>query len=312
MTHDINLSDTRMVVKLQGGIGNQLFQLGLGDFLTRECGDPVAYLADGFEADPYGRCNIVPKLFPEALMVSRNEISGPQSRLLKEDLLPSQWQATALRDLVENEGISHCILEGYWQDTRYLCGPFIDSLIQALRNQAESASFSRYKTWSQRIAQVENAVAVHVRRYDYKHHGICRENYYIDSLRWMVGHLPGCEFFVFSDEPNYTGHFLRDAGLRHHIVNCGDDLLDLLLMSECGVHLISNSTYSWWGARLANSRLTIYPQPWSALHSPATTFFPSHWTGIADAVSSTIDPVSFVKALEQLQIPVMASGSQAP
>jgi hypothetical protein len=166
--------------------------------------------------------------------------------------------------------------------------------------------------WSHRIAQVESAVAIHVRRYDYKHHGICRENYYIDSLRWMVGHLPGCEFFVFSDEPNYTGHFLRDAGLRHHIVNCGDDLLDLLLMSECGVHLISNSTYSWWGARLANSRLTIYPQPWSALHNPATTFFPSHWISIADAVSSAIEPVSFVKALEHLQVPVMAPGSQAP
>jgi hypothetical protein len=310
MLPDPNIRPARLVVKLQGGIGNQLFQLGLGDFLARDGGGPVAYLADAFANDPYGRSNIVPRLFPDAVLVSQTDISGPQSRLLKEDLLPRQWRGSALRELVENEGISHCILDGYWQDTRYLSGPFIDRLHQALQAQTANAPASRYTLWSQRIAQAANAVAIHVRRYDYKHHGVCRETYYIDCLRWIVERLPGAELFVFSDEPNYTGHFLRHAGLAHHLVNTSDDLLDLLLMAECGVHLISNSTYSWWGAHLANSRLTIYPQPWSALHTPAETFFPSHWVSIADAVSSAIEPVSYAQALAQLSVPAVAPGSQ--
>jgi hypothetical protein len=143
---------------------------------------------------------------------------------------------------------------------------------------------------------------VHVRRNDYKHHGVCHENYYIDALRCVIAQVPQADIMVFSDEPNYTGHFLRQAGIQHQLVATGDDLLDLKLMSGCRIHLIANSTFSWWAAYLATSRAVIYPLPWSALHTPVANFFPPHWTGIEDAVSSAVEPVSFQLALTQLEI----------
>jgi hypothetical protein len=114
---------------------------------------------------------------------------------------------------------------------------------------------------------------------------------------------------VFSDEPNYTGHFLRQAGIPHQLVATGDDLLDLKLMSECQMQVIANSTFSWWAAYLATTRAVLYPLPWSALHTPVANFFPPHWTGIKDAVSSAIEPVSFQMALAQFEISPRAIAS---
>ena len=41
------------------------------------------------------------------------------------------------------------------------------------------------------------------------------------------------------------------------------DWLDLFLLSMCyGGHVLSNSTFGWWGAWLARSPMVIYPWPW--------------------------------------------------
>jgi hypothetical protein len=136
-----------------------------------------------------------------------------------------------------------------------------------------------------------------VRRHDYKHHGLCREAYYTDSLRWIGQQIPESEIFVFSDEPNYTGHFLRQAGIAHHVVTSGDDLLDLLLIARCRLHILANSSYSWWGARLARSQGVMYPRPWSNIQAPAPALFPAHWWAIDDAVAFGHDTHSYTHQL---------------
>lgn len=40
------------------------------------------------------------------------------------------------------------------------------------------------------------------------------------------------------------------------------DHIDLLAMTLCSSHVISNSTYSWWGAWLSRDPAPMYPDPW--------------------------------------------------
>jgi Glycosyl transferase family 11 len=245
----------------------------------------------------------VPRLFPEAPLVTQQEIVGPDCRMLQEGALQGALSPAELQNVLNAQGIGHCILDGYWQDTGYVSDAFVGKLSLAMDVQARDTASQRFTTWSDRIAQAISPVAAHVRRHDYKHHGICREAYYIDSLRWIAQHTPGCEVFVFSDEPNYTGHFLRNAGIAHHQVSSGDDMLDLVLMARCNMHVIANSSFSWWGARLSDSRLTLYPTPWSQVQAPATTLFPPHWHQVDGAVTSGMDTASFAQRLEAIPPP---------
>lgn len=58
------------------------------------------------------------------------------------------------------------------------------------------------------------------------------------------------------------------------------DWIDLQMMSLCDRHIISNSTYSWWGAFLSHDLTPIYPTPWFGTDLPyidASLMFPEGW-----------------------------------
>ena len=41
-----------------------------------------------------------------------------------------------------------------------------------------------------------------------------------------------------------------------------DNITDMCLMSMCDYQIMANSTYSWWGAWLSNSKDVIAPKLW--------------------------------------------------
>jgi hypothetical protein len=293
----------QFVVKLQGGIGNQLFQYGFGAFLAFETKCSVAYLTDAFDTDTYGHSSVIGRLFPEAKQIRLSDLALPACRMLAETALQDVISPAALLSLVQSQGASTCILDGYWQDTRYANPQVLAALAAGLKGQSLASTSPVFAELSQQIANASMPVAMHVRRHDYKHHGVCFETYYIDSLRWIASQFPNAQVFVFSDEPNYTGHFLRAAGIPHRMVISGDDVLDLWLMTQCKMHVISNSSYSWWGSRLSQSQLTLYPLPWSQIGTVSKALFPPQWHPVQDAVSHGLHQISFTDQLTVLAAP---------
>ena len=83
------------------------------------------------------------------------------------------------------------------------------------------------------------------------------------------------------------------------IVNTGDDLADLYVMAQCSRHVISNSTYSWWGAMLSGSDDVVWPDPWSQMHQPSAQLCPPRWKRIAGAVDRTNLAPRFANALSK-------------
>jgi hypothetical protein len=55
------------------------------------------------------------------------------------------------------------------------------------------------------------------------------------------------------------------------------DYEDLFLMTTCHEHVIANSSFSWWGAWLAESGRTVCPSYWGSIFEDTDAFVPSEW-----------------------------------
>jgi hypothetical protein len=52
--------------------------------------------------------------------------------------------------------------------------------------------------------------------------------------------------------------------------------IDMCLMTMCNYHIIANSSFSWWGAWLSNSKQVIAPSKW---FGPAN-HMPKNWSDV--------------------------------
>jgi hypothetical protein len=59
--------------------------------------------------------------------------------------------------------------------------------------------------------------------------------------------------------------------------------VDLCLMTLCSDHIIANSSFSWWGAWLANTSTVIAPNNWfgpNNANKETKDLIPESWTRI--------------------------------
>lgn len=135
-----------------------------------------------------------------------------------------------------------------------------------------------------RLAQLPQPVmSVHVRRGDnaydpavpdkWRYHPLRPLSYYqeaIAQLRRWAGSVA-----VFTDDPDWCAQHLPEADYIHrgeprakeheaaYWTLTPVDWLDLFLMARCyGGHVVSNSSFAWWGAFLSGDERVILPAPW--------------------------------------------------
>lgn len=154
-------------------------------------------------------------------------------------------------------------------------------------------------------------VSVHVRRGDNVthpegYHPLRSWEYYNAALDLTS---PDGDIVVFSDDPDWCDkHFEKETGRKPYLVYRGVsrpreyvdrvkyesapilDWIDLQLMARCDFHVISNSSYAWWGAFLADNGpgTVIHPcsESWFGHHiapwTDAALMFPESWTPVHD------------------------------
>jgi hypothetical protein len=119
----------------------------------------------------------------------------------------------------------------------------------------------------------ESSISLHIRRGNYVTDkkvaavlGSCSLDYYHSAISKAVEGLNDPEIFVFSDDIGWVKENLKTP--HKMIFVSGYNLKDweeLVLMSMCGRHITSNSTFSWWGAWLdpRKDKVVITPStPW--------------------------------------------------
>lgn len=291
-----------LVQRLKGGIGNQLFQIAFALSLARATGARLAFDLDGYRHDGYGRQPVLSRLLPDAALLASASLRAESARLLRESDFSGPAGAPMPGAWTLPPGLVHLVLDGYWQDSRWVA----DEDVATLRAQLAATVEPTVTAWAARIRASAQPIALHVRRQDYRHHGLCSDAYLLDSLRWLLRRHGDAEVFVFTDEPNATAHLLASQDIRHVAVRSGDDLADLHLMSLCRRHVIANSSFSWWAARLSAHQDVIAPDPWSTLAgapAPSPELLPPLWRRVPGALAARPEvPVGEALDREQFRI----------
>lgn len=115
------------------------------------------------------------------------------------------------------------------------------------------------------ILQVDNPIALHVRRTDYltnsENHPPCGIDYYQRALEHFGNDR---NVIVFSDDSKWCSEQEVFSDDRFLISENTDNRVDLCLMSLCNDFIIANSSYSWWGAWLSKNKnkKVIAPIQW--------------------------------------------------
>lgn len=132
--------------------------------------------------------------------------------------------------------------------------------------------------------ELNNPVALHIRRGDYTinsdRHPVMSLEYYEKCLSYFENDR---DVLVFSDDPKWCSEQEIFSSDRFLISENNDTYHDLCLMTLCSDFIIANSTFSWWGAWLANTGNVLYPTEWfgTAVNNDTKDLFPSKWIGVS-------------------------------
>jgi hypothetical protein len=115
------------------------------------------------------------------------------------------------------------------------------------------------------------SVALHIRRGDYvtlpsasSYHGLCSLQYYERGIDCIKQNVKTPVFFVFSDDIEWAKNNLNIDAPVHYVDKIQPAHCDMRLMRLCHHHIIANSSFSWWGAWLAENldKTVIAPRQW--------------------------------------------------
>lgn len=277
-----------IIVRLKGGMGNQMFQYAVGRAIALKNNtllglDTAFYDNPGtplrtYDLDMFA---INAKVLDQAQIpwIHRALGRGRIARIL-----------TKLRTkILSNKGTerlwgvfnsslfdagSTLYLDGYWQNPKYfenyeavirkdfvITSP-LNEYIRALRDEISACS----------------AVCVHIRRGDYignPLHDVVSPVYYMRAIAYLTAHTNIDRLYVFSDDIAWCKEVLTFDTLT---VFVGEEYVGdrgighMALMQACTHFVIANSSFSWWAAWLGekSGKVVVAPRQWfgdSSMHT---------------------------------------------
>ncbi len=234
-------------VELQGGLGNQMFQIAACIAYAKRYG--LDYNIPATASNSHGHSAYFthlrnPKWNNELPVDNYNEKTFHYSEIPHLSAVPHDRH--------------NLIFKGYFQSYKY----FENQKGEVIR------AFDMPK-FDNNAAGI---VAVHVRRGDYLQHPgkhpVVSEEYLSKAIKYFQD-LGYKKFSFFSDDPLWCSRFvenqesLKQAGY-YMFHEQGPAIKDMAIMSQGEHQIMSNSTFSWWAAYLNPNpdKIVIYPARW--------------------------------------------------
>lgn len=274
-----------IIVKLMGGLGNQMFQYAAARRLSlrhqTELKLDLSFLEENTDVITQRKYELGQLNIRAGIATAREvaEFTGKGKHRLARMLGKLTRRPDLSRTFVREpsfdfwpglfEAPDNSYLEGYWQTEKYF-----KEIADVIRE--EFLVLTEQDQWNLAMAErikTANSVSIHVRRGDYvsssstnEFHGTCSLDYYRDAVAMISEMLPSPSFFVFSDEPEWVKANLElpenATYMDHNPPDKGCE--DLRLIGLCRHCIIANSSFSWWGAWLGNTpgKTVIAPRRW--------------------------------------------------
>lgn len=284
-----------IVVRLCGGLGNQMFQYAAGRGLALARDEPLVLDLDWYHRSPGSSTARVYELHRYPIAA---RIASPLGRLsyrlrtsrfgARHAWLQHGWTIHREAGFDHDPSVQrlrgHVYLDGYWQSARYF-----ENAAEAIRAELTPTQPLGARDGAVlELIRERPSVSVHVRRGDYvsnvsatASHGTCTPEYFDRASNIVASRVPGLRFFVFSDDMAWSRATLHFPGTTTFVDHNGPDTAfqDMRLMSLCDHHIIANSSFSWWGAWLDPKphQIVVAPQRWFTDGRPTNTLLPADW-----------------------------------
>lgn len=233
-----------MIVYLQGGLGNQMFQYAAGLGAAKKLSCELIVNNSFYKEHKQRQYEL--GVFP----ISAPTFDNVSGELIEEKHFEYQ-------EITKNG-----MMVGYWQSEKYF-----ENVAEQVRTEFKLPKHS----------VDEDMVAVSVRRGDYLHlpDVFCSlgEDYYAEAREIF----PDSTFVVFSDDPDWVEENLKWADI---VIRGNSGIVDLSLLSCFKNHIIANSSFSWWGAWLANGDTVVTPKDWFTCDYNTKDLIPDRWIRI--------------------------------
>ncbi|MFS0892612.1 alpha-1,2-fucosyltransferase [Microbacterium sp. 179-I 3D3 NHS] len=279
-----------IVLTLQGGLGNQLFEWAFAHALAAE-GRTVVFDRVRLRGErPYALGGLIrPDEFlarPTGLILA---LATRRKMLTDTSTLRFVPQVHSGFDRTVRERLSgRSYLQGYFQSPRYFDAVADDVRVRVSAHLAGMLTPSGADL-AEELRRDPTSVAVHVRRGDYltnpdatAKHGVLDQKYYDEALA-LTDELGHSRRIWFSDDPEWVAaHLARPGDTVCPPEATTDDGGQIALMSACAARITANSSFSWWGGWLGEPSTpqhpVIAPRSWFAdQHSDASDLIPEGW-----------------------------------
>jgi hypothetical protein len=269
---------------LKGGLGNQLFQYFTAYFLSKKLNMNLAVDVSNYKNNNYRQF----KLF-NLLRINKNYFkNNKENFFLRKFKKIHQFfffnnfkennafsYSEAFKELHDKKNIN---LIGFFQSEKYFHANR-NEIIRLINFDSNRKSYNR--KLSSKILN-SKSLAIHIRGGDYiafekenPNYGALSELYYKKAMKIIEKNLKNFDIYIFTDDKSYffKNNFLNTY--KYTLVDSGSDINDLYLMSLCKNFIISNSTYSWWGAFLSiyRNKIIVAPKKWKLLDSAKDNYY---------------------------------------
>ncbi|MDR1285583.1 MAG: alpha-1,2-fucosyltransferase [Campylobacteraceae bacterium] len=263
-----------IIVKLIGGLGNQMFQYAIGRAIAYKNNDVFKLDITGFKNYKFHNGYRLNAFNIDEKIAYIDEIKqlGVRNKILNKLLrmgIYNYKKDTFYVEKPKNEtkfdpkvfSYKNLYLNGYWQNEKY----FLDIKDIIVKEFTLKKSINENATKYMKFIKNSNSISIHVRRGDYlKTDSFLGIEYYRKAYAYILDKIDNFSFFIFSDDIEWCKENLNFIANPIFVENTTNELEDLELMKNAKHNIIANSSFSWWAAWLNTNKdkIIIAPNIW--------------------------------------------------
>lgn len=311
-----------IIIRLKGGLGNQLFQYALGRRFTAQGKDvmydittgytgqslrhynldhykvqvipaPIEKIKEGEAAEykrtTYGIISKSMRYLKAKSLLKTDGIISKTSNLVK-SILPNTYNIGYVGHILETKD---GYLDGFWQSHKYI-DPIRGILLKEI--DLKEPIENRYPDLITKIKET-NSISLHIRRGDYVNDPTTKQvhmtfgiEYYDTALKIIREKVKNPVIFVFSDDILWARDNLKtdipmifvSADKTKKSDTQIPDYEELMIMSTCKHNIIANSSFSFWSA-------------WLNQNEDKIVIAPSKWSNCYQKELQNLAPPTWIK-----------------
>ena len=273
------MSNRVVFIDIKGGLGNQLFQIATAYAYAKKEGGTLQILHKVHNVDrPVYWETILQRVKPYLVQ------SIPPHIVPWYELLPTMYQP------IPPLPATGIMLHEYMQTSNYFYNDEIKREVRELFAPYSALMNEVQARYSFLLENKDRVVVVHARRTDYLRnqrmidiHGPLHSDYYKKAIRRMKEKVKDPIWLLTSDDNRYWLEIEKELDIHAPVILMNEsDLHTFTLLQQFQHIIMSNSTFIWWCAWMADAKHVIAPSKWfgPAGPHPYDDIYEDHWERI--------------------------------